>query len=302
MSARLGRLWSVAIPALLVAFTLQKVGSHFVPTFFAEIDRGYSLFRYLLSASFCNELWFFSAGPPIDLPVWSMAYEFWYYVLFGIAMLCKPGYGRNAALLIVAGLIGPKMLALFPIWIFGVIAWRIAPIARACRWQSGLLIVVSIIWITGLLMLHPQWPGPIGRAPMYLSGAWLSDGLLGLGIAALIVGVDASFHQRQTSPFPENAIKAGAGVSFSLYLLHFPLMVFCAGVLPYNHSNPLQAALVLCLIFAFVYFFGVIFEPLRRPCARALEVIARGVIARIGAVRPSLPQAARIGAELPTQD
>ena len=297
-AVRLARLWTVALPALLITFLLQKIGDRFDPAFFATFNRGHSALRYFLAAVFANEFWFSSAGPPINLPVWSLAYEFWFYVLFGIFVFVKRPPLRNLALTAVCVVVGPKILALLPIWLAGAGAWRIArhrhALERWALWIAG----GSVALMAWLVIEHPRWPGQIGFAPWFFSGAWFSDGLFGLGIAGLIVGIDARFHSRPVPRVLNTVIKQGAGVSFSLYLLHYPLMVFCAAFLPYDPSSPTEVAGVLALVLAVVYLFGSLFEPQRRQWAPRLEALLRGVSSRL-APGPAASGAAELGSDLP---
>lgn len=287
-SVRLARLWTVALPALLVAFLLEKAGTSFDPQHFAEFNRGHSLLRYFLAATFSNEFWFFSAGPPMDLPVWSLAYEFWYYVLFGLAIFVKRPAMRAGWLIVVCAIMGPKVLALFPIWLLGTFAWRLAGSRDAWKPWAPLVIGLSVALLLFLVIAHPRWPGEIGAAPLFFSGAWISDWLCGLGVAGLIIGIDARFHSC-TVPSALNAIiKQGAGVSFSLYLLHFPLMVFFAGLLPYDQSSPIQVGGILLLVFLVVYCFGSLFEPQRKQWAPRLESLMRGRIRETVASRDAV--------------
>src|SRR5690606_35073240 len=69
---RLGRLWSVAIPCLVVTLVLNVIAQWAAPVEFATFDRGHSLMRYGLVALFLNELWFSSAGMAFNSPVWSL--------------------------------------------------------------------------------------------------------------------------------------------------------------------------------------------------------------------------------------
>ena len=299
-AVRLARLWTVALPALVVAFILQITGEQLVPGYFSGFDRGHSWLRYLLAATFANEFWFASAGPPMVLPVWSLAYEFWYYVLFGIAVYVRRPLARALALLLVCGIVGPKILVLFPIWLLGVAVWQSIRFRHIFERWALVIIGASAALMAALVIMHPRWPGEIGFAPWFFSGAWISDWLFGLGIAGLIVGVDARFHKRTVPRALNAAIKQGAGVSFSLYLLHYPLMVFCAAFLPYDPSSPGQVAGVLALVFLVVYAFGSICEPQRKPWALRLEAIMRTILRRFGPMMDGTPGPyATAGSDLP---
>src|SRR3546814_16711908 len=105
MVARLSRLWSVAVPALLFAFLVDQVGRHLAPALdpawaeaawaegiWAEAaiaDGGRPAVRVLVGLLFLNELWFNTIRIPANTPYWSIGYEFCYYVLFGFAFYLR---------------------------------------------------------------------------------------------------------------------------------------------------------------------------------------------------------------------
>ena len=288
-ATRFARLWTVALPALLIGLLLQEIGVRVAPSFFAEFDRGHALLRYLLAALFANEFWFVSAGPPMVLPVWSLAYEFWFYALFGIAVYIRTLWIRAMALLLTAMLVGPKILALLPIWLLGVAAWKSVRYRRVSERWAPMILGLSVTLLAGLVIAHPRWPGGIGFAPWFFSGAWVSDWLFGIGIAGLIIGIDARFHSCPVPAHLSAVVKQGAGVSFSLYLLHYPLMVFSAGLLPYDRSNAIHVSGVLAFIFLLVYIFGSIFEPQRKTWVPRLETMMRLLRSRSSSVEARAP-------------
>lgn len=282
-SVRLARLWTVAIPSLLVAFLLEKIGPAVAPGFFAEFDRGYSFLRQVLAVTFTNELWFISAGPPMNLVVWSLAYEFWYYVIFGIAVFVRQPMWRLWGLIAVCAIVGPKILVLFPAWLMGAAIWWLKDEGRPGEHRGWWIGGLSIGLILAMVIVHPHWPGEIGGPPWFFSGSWLSDTCFGIGVAGLIWSCDRQFQKSRVSHGLEVVIRRGAGVSFSLYLLHFPLMTFLAGVLPYDRTNPVQVGGILAFVFLIVYAFGSVFEPLRKPWALRFERTIRSLL-------PTAPQ------------
>ena len=122
--ARLSRLYSVVGPALLLTFLLLMIGEALNPQFYHQFYRGFDGVRLVLAGCFLQEIWLLSASPPTNGVFWSLGYEFWYYVIFGIWV-----YGRHCSLgrwLLLGAIlfVGPKVLLLFPIWIMGALAYR----------------------------------------------------------------------------------------------------------------------------------------------------------------------------------
>ena len=124
ISSRLARLWSVLIPALAVTYLINLFGVRIYPALPNWIVTDGSAWRLLPSAFFVNELWFVPVVPLSDIPVWSIGFEFWYYVFFGV-IIFAPEKWRYIAVSVVALLAGPRILLLFPIWLLGVADHRL---------------------------------------------------------------------------------------------------------------------------------------------------------------------------------
>jgi peptidoglycan/LPS O-acetylase OafA/YrhL len=274
--ARLARLYSVLLPALLISAALLIAGRAINPAFYASFDRGHEPLRFGLSLVFLNESWSLSAAPPTNSPLWSLAYEFWYYALFGAWVFTR---SRLAAALLCAGiavLIGPKILLLLPAWLLGVAAQRLAGRARlhpsAAKVGLGATLAAIALW----LRYGGPFPGKVGYPPYFFSNAWISDFVLGVLVASLIV----FFHQASAQwRFPSVVsvpIRSGANMTFSLYLLHHPILVFLAAALTYDHTSRTQTGLLLITLFLLVALVSAVTEARRHTLAgwlrRALDV------------------------------
>jgi len=149
--ARAARLYSVALPMLLLAFGLATLTRDM---FGAQIgDGGYELrepWLYLpFHLAFLGDAWGFVERPPWLLPYWSLDYEAWYYVLFGVFHFLD-GRRRWLAAAAVLALVGPRLWLLLPVWLGGVALYRWQQrhalpqgLARA-GW--GLSLGVLILW------------------------------------------------------------------------------------------------------------------------------------------------------------
>ena len=79
---RMARVYSVAVPALLLTMALDTAGSALRPDMYpAETPPHYhadDLFgRYLMSVLFVNQLWTLDIRPGTDWPYWSLGYKVW---------------------------------------------------------------------------------------------------------------------------------------------------------------------------------------------------------------------------------
>lgn len=268
--ARLSRLYSVVLPALLLTAILFFCGRAIRGEFYAQFDRGMEGFRLILCTFFLQEFWFLSASPPSNSPLWSLGYEFWYYVVFGIAIY---GWDRRAGRWLMCGcllLIGPKILLLLPVWLFGVAAFSAGQSFKIDRMIATCGCVLGLIAGTVLLLSGWRSPEALGSPPLYYSAWFLSDYCGGLILASLIFFCDQLLSSRD--PFPSLTVKIRntANLSFPLYLYHYPLLVCFAAFVPFDHSGWLQALAVMCLVLTSVFALGISAEGLRVVIHRSM--------------------------------
>jgi peptidoglycan/LPS O-acetylase OafA/YrhL len=153
-----------------------------------------------------------------DSPLWSLAYE-WFYYIFALAFVlaCRRVFSAGAigiilygsALLLISLVHNPAIAVAGLIWVFGVIA-RITfdhEVLRARIWQW-----VGLALVFGPLVLERRMPLP--------------DFVLGAAVAFMIAHAGwAKFH---------GGSRLGAslaGFSYSLYVIHFPIMLAVMGIL-----------------------------------------------------------------------
>lgn len=277
---RLGRLWSVALPCMLVTLLLHLLAQNVVPEAFNAYQRGFAFVRYVLVTFFVNEVWFLSAATPLNAPVWSLAYEAWYYALFGVAVFVRDRLWRGILLVGLALMAGPKILLLFPIWLLGVALWKkLRERTRLQPWAWPVL-VLSVLTIAIWVLVHPRWPQMVGYKPWFFSASWISDFIFGAAVAGVIMGVDVLWGSRQITGRADTWVRKAAGVSFTLYLLHYPLMAVAAMVLPYDRSSVWQVGAILVAIFVFTFVFGSWIEPQRKLWTAKIEDVIRLAKAR----------------------
>lgn len=191
-----------------------------------------------------NQSWSLDLYFGTDGPYWSIPYEFWYYFLFA-ATIFMHGWGRSVALVVGALIAGPKILCLLPVWLAGVVVYRVARLNMAMHpWHIGFFAA----GLTGmLLMLHADaaslgkgsWLGvEVGSLSWkYLFGSLFALHLLGAaGIA------------RGLKPLPDGfaaIIRAMAGGTFALYLFHLPVIAFLEAVSPFDQKGIVHHWLLL---------------------------------------------------------
>jgi peptidoglycan/LPS O-acetylase OafA/YrhL len=247
-TSRLARLYSVLLPAILLTYVADLIGSAHNPNLYSMSAEDFPVLRMLSATLFLSQSW------TLDLPLfsnnsyWSLPYEFWYYVLFGAAFFLS-GRSRLVAIGVAALIAGPKILLLFPIWLFGVLAHRMSRKPISERTAELLFLssfaVSAAIGLGNLGFIH-------GVNVNYLPPLFSQyDYLLGAAIALnLYAGSFLEFSLLQQT----KTIKYLAGMTFSLYLFHLPLLVLCAAYFPDTWNVYTRGTLMVVIVLVSVAF------------------------------------------------
>jgi peptidoglycan/LPS O-acetylase OafA/YrhL len=228
---RLARLYLVLLPALIVTAILDYIAyrgpaghqyfDHAVRNFTAAPLAGHhSLAIFLGNAGFLQTIAVPAFGS--DTPLWSLANEFWYYLLFpalAIAVLGREGtrhrlYAGVAASAIFAFL-PPGMRWGFATWLFGVAVYSMPKIKvpGALRWCLHFLTVAAFAAV--LLLSRAQ------RIP-----AQWSDPAVGLTFASWLCCLVRIESSRTEICFAYQRIaRVVSGCSYSVYAVHFPVVL-----------------------------------------------------------------------------
>jgi len=156
-----------------------------------------------------------------NLPLWTLAWEAWFYVAFPLVWiaLTAPIARRLVVVAALVGLgvfLGPNVVAGFAVWLLGA---ALAAARKGDRTRGATLFALAIaLNVYGFFAVHP-----LARPIVVLD---FCKGLIALGIIALSAA-------RPGAPSRAYAALAGAlaSVSYSLYLVHVPMLVFLAAAL-----------------------------------------------------------------------
>lgn len=259
-AARFARIYSVVLPAIVLSFAVKAIAvmmdpQGLGPVFFGKELAWGNLFGALF---FLNESWSMGTTLPWNDPFWSLCYEVWYYVIFGLALFVQ-GWRRWLWVMAVALLAGPAILLLFPLWLLG--SWlaahgsRLIPGKRLSLvlWVGSTLVFV-LIQHSGVGMqvkeyFHNAIPG-FWR--LKSSQQFVTDYLLGLLVAVNFLafrGLDEC--AKVWLQACRKQVVFLAGYTFSLYLFHRPLSQFIGYFFPnsgYDKAISLGSILGVALI------------------------------------------------------
>jgi peptidoglycan/LPS O-acetylase OafA/YrhL len=245
-TSRITRIYSVVVPCILLTWLCDHVGTRLSPGFyqFAEIDQaqGAPVARVVWSILMLNESWLrlrmFS-----NLPYWSVCYEFWYYFLFAAGFYFK-GIARVLLLGLFALIAGPRILLLFPVWLIGAAAyserwsvkWRDVVVWLAFLQPAVVLYLYVAFDLRALSTAHSLAAVELfGGYKLASSNSAASDYLLGVSFTLnLMAAKRLDFVFVRWLPFVP-LIRLLAARSFTLYLLHYPLLhLLIAAALPFG--------------------------------------------------------------------
>jgi len=284
---RLARLYSVVVPALFLTYLLDAIGSRISPEVYATVNPHWQSIRLAANLVYCQQLWFLCLNPSSNNPFWSLGYEFWYYVFFGVFIFVRTNRIKILWLTALTLLVGPKILLLAPAWAAGALAYY-AGKKFSCRRLPGLfLFVLTGLVVIGCLVFQKQLGldnGKVGRYPLYYSYNFIGDDLFALMVSANFFA--CCLFSRHLAMDLEayritKFIRWLAGHTFSLYLYHVPLLFFMVAVTRYNTRSPVEVMGAICATLVIIVGLSKITEEqypafrayARRFMARKLEKI-----------------------------
>lgn len=225
-SARIARMHSVIVPALLVTLLFDWLGLSINPDFYQTWDFPTPIgedqgWRYLLSFLFLNNTWIFpNMNPGTNGPFWTMTYEVMYYAMFGLALYIK-GPNKYASLIIVAAIAGPGILTYFGIWLVGAGAYYLQKRKVLAPLISAILFIASLILILTLSTYGPSikayLDGPTAPFDYAIGILFAVNIYSSAGIDAYLFRLFGGVHKR---------IRQLGMLTFALYLCHRPLLNF----------------------------------------------------------------------------
>lgn len=268
--ARISRIVPVAWAAMAVSLAVAALdAARPGGPLFVEDLRWTDPGEILGAAVFLSES--YRTGFPPNPPYWSLSYEVWFYVLFAAATYLN-GPSRAIWLVLLAGIAGPNIMLLMPVWLVGVFLVRFPAAKRAppaLAWGLVLLAMAALFVAPRLAMAGFDLMRPILPWSMGSSLFVLTDLALAVVLAAGFAGLRTLSDRGLALPArAEPAIRWGANMSFSLYLLHWPLLklVHLAGLTA--GTNPFAFAAIIAGVVAISGLFAKVTEH-RRAAVRA---------------------------------
>ena len=298
---RASRVYSVVIPSLLFTIVASYAARAANPAYYNAnwgADMSHPVWRIFVNLIFFAQSWNWTYAPLSNEPFWTLSYEVFYYAIYAV-LLYFGGFKRWFWFVALCILAGQHIVLLLPLWLFGCVLHDMyqrfrAPSISAVRLHLGFLgagltgvvvmpylvrlIIAAKNVVTRLFLAHHHRPVNLHWAYIYYAiGLPLGFGLLWsmLLLERLRVNDKTSFAR---------AVRVLSEATFPIYLIHFPLFVLIAAIIPYNRYNSWFKLGMLALLI-------VISVPLAQPTSRFKNYL-RDLIKRhwLGRRQGSLPQ------------
>jgi peptidoglycan/LPS O-acetylase OafA/YrhL len=260
MFQRLTRLWVVLIPALLLGAVLDASGQYLLqshlniyrlnPQVSAAIGSQFTPSAFFGSVFFLQGIVSHNFGT--NGPLWSLSCEFWYYVCFPLLVIVLMGSMRTR-IQVADGLLLVFLLAMcgwtigpyFLIWLLGagvaLLPLRLPDSLRKISTAAAALAV----FFTGFLVLK----FPTG-------GQFSSEFVFGVAFSILLWTL-LHAQEYNAPPFYRTAAHTLSGMSYTLYLVHYPMLCFISALIfpvwrrwPMSLVSMFHLFLIVIVVFA----------------------------------------------------
>ncbi|SDC03034.1 Peptidoglycan/LPS O-acetylase OafA/YrhL, contains acyltransferase and SGNH-hydrolase domains [Paenibacillus sp. UNCCL117] len=226
---RVTRLWVVLFASLLLTYVWARAQLFLFP----QYDRFSDSLGWL---DFVGNLLFLQGlvvpNYGENIPLWSLCYEFWYYMIFPCLILAfvanriwkRVVYG--AAFLVMAVLLGKAIMLYFLIWLLGA-ALVLVPAPRISERLLTRVAVPAAGCVSAVLLVAGKAVAGANEHAAGLAG-FLAVWFISVGFAALIYAILHGY-KRQASVQEVKRLHVHvvlAGFSYTLYLTHYPIVNF----------------------------------------------------------------------------
>jgi peptidoglycan/LPS O-acetylase OafA/YrhL len=250
---RLSRLWLVLIPVVLLGGLLDAIGRYGlgVPLYlgtqgarFQTID----VADHLTVPIALGNIFFLQtlAVPTFgsNAPLWSLANEFWYYFWFPAFFLLWQRRGSHWIIALIAlgtMFLFSKLIVGFVCWLLGSLAFFLLPSTKAMLAARPSLSRLSLS-LGGAALLFGL------ATPRLLQFTYAAHSIVvALGMMIAVLALSAS--NRRLPPLLGWVATYGANASYSLYAVHFPVLMLIATLFVAQRPlEPSVGSLLLCLL------------------------------------------------------
>ena len=238
--SRVSRIYSVLVLALVLGWVLDSVGLNFFnrtelytnSAQYHTSSMDFVISTRLDAATFLGNLLslqtIFVTPLGSNGPLWSLAYEWWYYIIFGAlaTLFCSRGIAPKVlaflTLLIAAFIPSAELLLWGLIWVLGVgvYLYGTSRLPKPPRWLGLAVFAVALV----ATRLSHSSEGPAASDPLVVKFS------IDFAFAASFAFFLLSFWGSEGAAPGARLHEWLASFSFSTYLIHFPIYLFLSAV------------------------------------------------------------------------
>jgi peptidoglycan/LPS O-acetylase OafA/YrhL len=266
---RFARIYSVALPALILSILLYYIGYYINSQPFLGLEQRFfsPLWTIFSSLFFLNQSWI---DTPVfsNLPYWSLGYEVLYYVFFG-ALIFVSGYKKYIILFLIILIMGPSVILYLPIWLLGVLCFKNINRFNVSINFSILIFVISVLGMGYFSLSDVQYSinifikNLINRelyGYILLSATkFASDYVLAIFVSLHLY---SAYHlSKRVNLFNDTfskRIRLASSHTFSLY--HMPLLYFIAALIPIKKYQWLNFLFCWVVVPLFIFILSIYTE------------------------------------------
>ncbi|MEO8737922.1 MAG: acyltransferase [Edaphobacter sp.] len=259
LTHRFVRLWVVLLPGLFLGGVWDWIGLHYVnkANLYNSISaksHGMNVSQNLVASTLLGNVAFLQTilvpNFGSNAALWSLANEFWYYILFPLAWLAFRRQTSVAGRILCLALLCPLMwatrssvLPLFPVWLAGT-ALALLPVPR---FERRTRIVAGVIY-TPLIFIF---------AKVNILPSLLQDYLFGT-ITFLFFWILLSARELSGPSRANRLARQSARFSYTLYIVHLPALLLMTALFVgrrlWSPTDMHHDALALAILFALVVY------------------------------------------------
>ena len=252
-AGRAARMYSVAVPALIITFCLDIFGRAIQPDSYSSVW-GYSseniALQILSSIFFINQLWYLHITPGSMLPYWSLGFEVWYYIIFGFTFFTE----KKIRIILIACLlliVGPRIALFMPLWLIGYYTYHYTGKSRFNIIEGALIFILSLaIYAVYIIFAKQEFSEIIILKNIFDVDNFFNRYTVALIFSINLIGFCAlSPYLKDCFKIIENPIRWFAGATFTIYLLHVPIAQFLSVITPWKVDYYLSQIFVFLTTF-----------------------------------------------------
>jgi peptidoglycan/LPS O-acetylase OafA/YrhL len=231
--SRATRIYSVAIPALILTWVADHLGHLGNAAAYASTFQAFTTESIFRSMTFLGEQWTVHSVPGSNAAYWSLGYEVWYYIAFGMFMFTPQNWRLVAATAMFA-FIGLPVAVMFPDWLMGVVAYHCCAKGRISQ---------RVGWLTLTLPMFALVTYEVVSTPLFFVQTYL----VSLLFAMHLIGFSTVAKRFTCILKYAKPIRWFAGATFSIYLMHLPILTLIAAWSPFPPTSRWTVVLMLTI-------------------------------------------------------